>query len=139
MQLESSGCPCEGEILRRHATLRIRESERHFWSPQLSIELRERDGGCLINARFGPHDHVWTMFIAMYATAGFAAVCGLMYGAAQVTMGAAPSGLLVVPVAVIASGLVYGAALIGQAIGEDQMDTLHGFLDAAIGEHAERH
>jgi len=59
------------------------------------------------------------------------ALGGLSYGMVQYTLGESPWSLLVAPAAVALFGFVYGATLIGQGLGAEQMYTMRSLIDRA--------
>ena len=124
--------PCTGSILGRHVRLRIREEHRHFWTPQLDVEVEAREDGSLVRGLFGPHPDIWTFFIATYAVMTFCGITGLIFGLVQWSLGWTPWALWSVPIAVLMIGSVYGVALIGQRLGHDQMVQLRAFLNQSI-------
>ncbi len=142
--LESSACPCHGTMARRHVELLICEEQRHFWSPWLSVELRSHQeddlppdpaippDGCEIRGRFGPHPHVWTMFMFGYAVCIFAMCIGTTWGLSQWAIGDAPEAALVVPVAIVVAVALYVGSQVGQRLGADQIHALEDFLDGAL-------
>lgn len=131
--LTEPGCPCTGIVLPRHLALDVREEDRHFWSPQLSLEVREdeRQGPVLVG-KFGPHPHVWGMFMAIYGVLIALATGGAVYGLSQWTLGQAPWALLAIPVAGLLGLFVWGATFIGQGLSAEQMYVLRSFVDRAI-------
>ena len=131
--LEGADGPCIGSVSARHCWIHIRRDARHFWSPSLDLSVAESDGGARIQGRFAPHPSIWTMFMFIYAVLGLATVLGLVFGAAQVTMGSAPWALLGAGAGVALIGFVYGATFIGQGLGAEQMAEMRLFLERTVG------
>ena len=54
-------CPFDGRVLGHHLTLTVRERDRHFWSPWLTLDVRNQQGaeGCHVHGRFNPHPSIW--------------------------------------------------------------------------------
>ena len=71
------------------------------------------------------------MFMAVYILLAIVALGGLSYGMVQYTLGQSPWSLLVAPAAVALFGFVYGATLIGQGLGAEQMYTMRSLVDRA--------
>jgi hypothetical protein len=109
----------------------MRDTERTFWSPYLNLEVEDEPDGSAIRGRFSPHPNVWTMFMAVYILLALAALAGLSYGIVQLTLGQPPWGFIFVPVAVALFGFVYGATLIGQGLGAEQMHVMRTLIDRA--------
>lgn len=135
--LREDGCPCQGIVTSRHAELNVCERDRHFWSPQLSLEVvTDEDDTELLRGRFGPHPHVWGMFMVIYGVLALGGVAGLMYGISQWMLDRTPWALLAVPAAGALGLFVYGATFIGQGLGAEQMYVLRKLVDDAL-EHAD--
>lgn len=136
--LRTDDAPCAGLVFRRHAVLHIRPPAQHFWSPHLYLEARLPDpedehapSAPELRARFAPHPHVWTLFMAIYGVLTLTGLGGLMYGFSQWTLGWTPWALAIGPAALALIGFVYGAAFIGQGLGAQQMYELRSFVDRA--------
>jgi uncharacterized integral membrane protein len=129
--LQSDAGSLRGQVFRKHAVVEVRDGERTFWSPYLNLEVEDEPDGSAIRGRFSPHPNVWTMFMAVYILLAIAALGGLSYGIVQYTLGQAPWSLLVVPAALALFGFVYGATLIGQGLGAEQMYKMRSLIDRA--------
>lgn len=103
-----------------------------FWSPQLSALVSETPTGSHLKARFGPHPHVWGMFLAGYAMGIILTVGLAIFGIVQLILDLTPWGLYVTPAALMITALTYGAAYVGQGLGAGQMHDLRAFLDKAL-------
>ena len=130
-ELENDPESLRGQVFRKHAVVEIRDGERTFWSPYLNLEVEDEPDGSVIRGRFSPHPNVWTMFMAVYILLALAALGGLSYGIVQYTLGQPPWAFLIVPAAVALFGFVYGATLIGQGLGAEQMYTMRSLIDRA--------
>lgn len=129
--LESDAGSLRGQVFRKHAVVEMRDQERTFWSPYLDLEVDDEPDGLVIRGRFSPHPHVWTLFMAVYILLAIVALGGLSYGIVQHTLGQAPWSLLIVPAAAALFGFVYGATLIGQGLGAEQMYLMRSLVDRA--------
>ena len=132
--LEKPDGAVTGSILGRHVRLRIPEDQRTFWTPQLDVEVEPHDDGALVRGLFGPHPDIWTFFIATYAVMTFCGITGVLFGLVQWSLGWSAWALWSAPVAALMIGSVYGVALIGQRLGQDQMRQLRTFLDQSVKE-----
>ena len=131
--LEAAACPCHGTLARRHIELLISEDQRHFWSPWLSIELEDRpDTSTELRGRFGPHPHVWTMFMFGYAVLTFLGLIGVTLGLSQLALGESAWGLWALPVSTVGGLGLYLGSQLGQRLGADQIHLLEGFVDDAL-------
>lgn len=120
-----------GQVFRKHAVIEMSEPARTFWSPYLNLEVEDEPDGSAIRGRFSPHPNVWTMFMGVYILLAIGALAGLSYGIVQVTLGQFPWAFLIVPVAAALFGFVYGATLIGQGLGAEQMYKMRSLIDRA--------
>ena len=120
-----------GQVFRKHAVVQMRDRERTFWSPYLNLEVEDEPDGSAIQGRFSPHPNVWTMFMGVYILLAIIALGGLSYGIVQYTLGQSPWAFVIVPGAVAMFGFVYGATLIGQGLGAQQMYTMRSLVDRA--------
>lgn len=138
----------QGTVLSRHVELLVDPSERHTWSPWLSLDVDELDGQeqaeqtgqterCRIHGKFGPHPHVWTLFLAVYAVLACGAIAGAMYGMAQLTLGVSPWALWAVPIAGVLTLCTYLLALTGKKLGGEQMSQMCAFMHEVVPELAE--
>ena len=114
--------------------LMLVEERVKVWSPQLSALATETSaGGTHLKARFGPHPHVWGLFLAGYATGIMLTCAALLFGLVQLFLDMTPWALWATPVALAITALTYGAAYVGQGLGAGQMHDLRAFLDRSLG------
>ncbi|MDH5493573.1 MAG: hypothetical protein OEY14_16585, partial [Myxococcales bacterium] len=131
--LDSGAGTVRGLAFRRHVELTTPDPRRRPWSPQLSLELKEGvEGGSQIEGRFGPHPNLWSTFMFLYGTIFMLGLCGGIFGLAQLALGHAPWALLSPLGAALMAAFVYGAALIGQGLGADEMYELRRFVDSCL-------
>lgn len=118
--------------------LAIPTARRHTWSPHLRLWLDDEppeegadDGRRELVGRFGPHPHIWTLYVAIYAHLLMIAGGATIWGVSQWLAGEPMVALYVVPLSVMAIGVTYLSAFYGQALGATQMEELRAFvLDA---------
>jgi hypothetical protein len=120
-------------IIDHHIILKVPTAERHYWSPQLSLELEAHHGGTLIRGLFGPKPAVWTMFMFLYAAVGFFTLMGLIFGLSQMMIDQTPWALWSFPAGVGIILIIYMVARAGRAIGSEQMHMLHRHYQAIVG------
>ncbi|MFO0737317.1 MAG: hypothetical protein U0270_15615 [Labilithrix sp.] len=104
----------------------------HLWSPQLRLELKEVDGHTDIHARFSPHPHVWTLYVAIHAVGAFGTVAAAVFGLSQHLAGQASWALWALPMAPVFAALVWALAFVGQGLGAEQMYALRRFVEEAV-------
>jgi len=129
-------CPrCSGVSVGRHAELFVPEDERRIWSPHLSVSAEDRPGDrALVRGRFGPHPHLWTLYMFLIFGLGFALLVGLTWGYAQWAMDERPWALMSLPVAVVLGAALYLASLTGQRLGAEQMLHLQAALEELVAD-----
>lgn len=132
--LEAPDAPCVGSLYGAHAVLKMPDEDQRFWSPQLSIDLETRpsQNGTRIRGLFGPRPAVWTLFMALYAIIGFSGSMGLAVAYSQWSLDRPATFLWTLPLALVLATAVYGLALLGQRLGEQEMRVLRAFLDEVI-------
>ena len=69
--------------------------------------------------------------MAIYILLAITALGGFSYGIVQYTLGQPPWSFLIVPAAIASFGFVYGATLIGQGLGAEQMYLMRSLVDRA--------
>jgi hypothetical protein len=131
--LENTSCRVRGGRIGQRLELRMPEEERRYWSPHLSLVIdAEDDGSIVAEGRFGPHPHVWTLFVALYAHVIFLAIAAVMYGLSQWLVGQDPWALWGIPLSLALTVIVYLSAFYGQGLGRDQMHHLQSFVERAL-------
>lgn len=131
-QLKEDATSIQGLIFDRHIELVPHRESVRFWSPQLTIELADENSGTRLRGRFGPHPHVWTLYIALHAIGAFGTLGALMYGISQYIAGEAPWALWALPSAPVLAALVWALAFAGQNLGREQCYRLRRFLEDTL-------
>ena len=121
-----------GQVKGNYAFVQIPPDQQSLLSPHLNLELVPRDGKVLLRGRFSPRPNVWTGFMALYGIIGLLGLAGLMFGWAQTTVDEYPWGFWAVPAAFVLIAFVYGAAVIGQGLTQDEMYVLRNFVDHMV-------
>ena len=131
-KLREGICPCKGQVTAHFATIYPPPEEQHYWSPQLTITLEEKDDKTLIRGLYGPRPAVWTMFVFFYSVIGFATVIISMVGLSYWTLDM-PAGILwLVPALVLLFLSLYLVAYFGQKFGHNQLTRVHRFLENCL-------
>ena len=104
----------------------------HFWSPQLRLDLAEADGRTTIHARFSPHPHVWTLYLAVHAIGALGTLGAAMFGISQYLAGQPAWALWALPIAPVLAALVWAFAFVGQGLAAEQMYGLRRFVEEAL-------
>jgi len=136
--LKAPDAPVVGYAADHHFFLKIPAEARHYWSPELHLELEENESGTLIRALFGPSPSVWFMYLFFYALLGFAAMVVMIMGFSQLNLGL-PAGILwILPVLLGLFLFAFFTAKAGQKLGHDEMHLLYNFLEDALEKNWER-
>ena len=118
----------EGKFVKPLVVVSVSEKNRHFWSPELSLDIEAKDNGTEIRCTLGPRSSLWTMFATFYGFSILVGIAGLVLGFSQLTLGMNTYGFWLVPVSVILLASAYGIALTGQKLSYDQMLELRNFI-----------
>jgi hypothetical protein len=114
--------------------LRIRETDRHFWSPRLNLSLEETAAGhTRIEGTYGPNANVWGLFLYGYLLIGMMALFTGVLGFAQWMIGMPPWGLWILGGLALVAAALYVTAQFGQKLGARQMFMIHQAYESAIG------
>ncbi|TNE87730.1 MAG: hypothetical protein EP330_17365 [Deltaproteobacteria bacterium] len=119
---------CVGHVGRAEASFLLSEKHRHVFSPYLSLEVRPEGEGSRLKGRFGPEPHLWTLFVAIYASFCVMLLAGSVYGSVQVALGLGHEGLYVCAAALAGLAGSCSVDLVGRARGASQMAHIRGFL-----------
>lgn len=128
---------CSGQATARFATICPPEQDQHFWSPQLTITIEEKEEGSVVRGLYGPRPSVWTMFVFFYSIIGFAAMIVAMIGLSYWSLGQSARILWLVPGLIFLFLSLYLVAYTGQKIGHRQMTNLHRFIEKCLNERIE--
>lgn len=121
-----------GSVLKRHVELTIHPEHRHFWSPHLSVDVFEDDGGTTLRGRFGPHPNIWTCIMAIYGALIMLSLIATVYGLSQWNLGWTPWALSGLPVCALGAGLTWLTSLAGQRAAQAQMLQLEQFFSDCV-------
>lgn len=122
-----------GQVRGGHAFVQIPPDQQSLLSPHLNLELLPRgDGKVVLRGRFSPRPNVWTGFMAVYGVLAMTGLGGLILGWAQTTVDEYPWGFWLAPAAAALIAFVYGAAVIGQGLTQDEMYVLRNFVDHMV-------
>lgn len=124
---------CEVKSFPGYLSLRILESEQHYWSPQLQLSLDPDGDGALVTGTYGPNTNLWSSFVYAYLILASAALFSGILGMCQWCIGQTPWGLWILGLALAISAGLYISAQMGQKLGVQQTFQLHRVYEAAIG------
>lgn len=131
-RLGAPGSRFAGTVLRRHAELTIAPQERHLWSPHLSLDVFDHEGGARVRGRYGPHPHLWTLLMAIYGVLGMVAIAGAVFGISQLTLGWTPWALSALPLCALCIAATWIVSAVGQRFSVEQMEQLHVLVEECV-------
>ncbi|UTW65918.1 hypothetical protein KFE94_14845 [bacterium SCSIO 12643] len=126
-----------GTALKYHVVVDFPEKDRHFWSPQLDLNLEKYEKGTLIRGLIGPRPNVWTVFMFFNAIAGVLGIGGTIIGVGQWSMENPPLALWLLPISIIIFSVVYFAGKTGKKIAHPESVELHEFLIQNLRDYTE--
>jgi len=116
-----------------HIILRTNPETRHFWSPQLDINMEQIDEQhTLVRCLIGPVPTVWTMYVFLYGALGLGALVSIMAGFSQYALNQNPWAFWFLPFCLVGLALMVLFAQFGQRLARDEMRLLKNFLDEAL-------
>jgi len=124
----------DGLVLDRRIELTPNADTQHFFSPQLTIDVEDTDAGATLRGRFGPHPHVWTMYVAIHGFGAFITLAAGIFGLSQHLSGQTPWALWALPASPLLAALVWALAFVGQNLGGEQMFMLRRFVEEIAAE-----
>lgn len=143
--VRSGECPYDAVRAGSHFTLSIRLDARHFWSPVMTLELREEntpDGsvggasgrlGCVVAGRFNPSNGIWAGYMLTYLALATLMLGSAMWGIAELLLDRTPWSLVLIPACVVVGGLMFWASAVGQRIAKPEMAAMRAAVDGVLG------
>ena len=122
----------EGKFVKPLVVVSVSKENRHFWSPELSLDIEEKENGTEIRCTLGPRSSLWTMFATFYGFSILVGIAGLVLGFSQLTLGMNAYGFWLVPVSIILLASAYGIAITGQKLSYEQMLELRNFIKKTL-------
>lgn len=130
--IRSGRCPFHAIRAGNHFALTTPPRNRHFWSPTLSLEIREEDGRPVAYGRFNPSPAIWTGFMLTYLALATIAIGASMWALAQLTLARPPWALAFIPACVLVAGVMFWASWVGQRLARTEMERMRRALDAVL-------
>ncbi len=141
--IRSGECPYDAVRAGSHFTLSIRKQSRHFWSPVLTLEVREETGGddgaaspsvsAIVAGRFNPANNIWVGYMLTYLALLTLILGSAMWGIAELLLDRTPWSLLLIPACVTVGGLMFWASAVGQRIAKPEMAAMRAAVDGVLG------
>ncbi|MEL7124107.1 MAG: hypothetical protein AAFO07_32020 [Bacteroidota bacterium] len=128
--LKSENISFNGYVSDRHIVVKIPPNEDHFWSPQLSMDVVEKeDSFSTLYGLIGPKPSVWLMFVFFYFFLGFFLMIISIIGFSRMNLGLSAGILWLLPIVILLIVAVYVTAYLGRKLGRDQMKDLLQFVN----------
>lgn len=119
-------------MLLNFIVLKIKETDRKIWTPQLALSIDKSENGCTIRGLYGPRPTLWFMFIFFYTGIGLGTMFSGLYGLARVSLNLEAPILWLIPVLLGLALFLYLIAQAGQKFSAQQMFEIHQFFEKAI-------
>ena len=118
-----------GLVSEQYCLLKIAPEQRHYWSPQLSLNLEATEDKIIVRGLYGPKQSVWALFFMSYAALGVLSLFAAVFGFSRMMLDK-PAGILwSIPIMAAIALVLYLVAQAGQKVGADQMFRLHHFYE----------
>ncbi|NNE26673.1 MAG: hypothetical protein HKN09_07500 [Saprospiraceae bacterium] len=121
-----------GKVQNGFARFMLPLEEQHYWSPQLTINMQEDEGGTFLRGMYGPKPTVWTLFVFFYSFIGIAMVFIAIFGSSYIALGKSGAILWLIPFLLLVFLSLYLVSFFGQRLGRDQIRILHDFVEDAL-------
>lgn len=126
-----------GRITHNHIRIRIAEKDRHFWSPQLSLNLEETGLGTEVRGLYGPKPDIWLGYMFVYFFLGFLTLVVSVVGLSRYNLGLSSYILWAIPFVLGGVFVLWASSRAGQKLGEDEVRLIHGLIKPRILANAE--
>jgi hypothetical protein len=117
-----------------HVFIKFPKKEQHFWSPQLHLEINEKDEySATVHGLFGPNPSVWTMFMFFhFIIAGLFIAFGI-WAYTNATLGNSYAIQLFLTLFMVLIWFVlYIGGRMGKSKGQPEMHKLHRFMKETL-------
>ncbi|MEL7498303.1 MAG: hypothetical protein AAFN77_11890 [Planctomycetota bacterium] len=121
-----------GRFTNDHALVAIVESDRHFWSPWLHLDVRRHESGNSVFGRFSPHPNIWTAFKFSYLGLLIATFFSFIGGWSQILAGESCWGFYLIPFWVVVGVLLWVASQVGQRLAIEEMERLKTLVQLCL-------
>lgn len=117
------------KIVDEHVFIDISEKESHFWSPQLHLEIIQKEGQTEVKGLFGPKPQVWTFFMFLHFIVGTTFLGAGVWAYVNHSLDKS----LVVPIIMLVMlpmiwVLLYFVGRLGRDFGKKQIKKQHQFM-----------
>ncbi len=126
-----------GRITHNHIRIRIVEKNRHFWSPQLSLNLEETGLGTEVRGLYGPKPDIWLGYMFVYFFLGFATLVVSVIGLSRYNLGLSSYILWAIPFVLGGVFVLWASSRAGQKLGNDEVRLIDSLIKPKILANAE--
>ncbi len=122
-----------GQFTGHHAVISIHDSKRHFWSPWMHLEIRDKSQCREIFGRFSPHPSVWTGFMFSYLAIAVLIFFAAVFGLSQQLSGQSPWAYSFIPLGLFVAAILWFASKAGQRLAYSEMKQMKLKIEDSIG------
>ena len=121
-------------IIDDHVFIKFPKSEQHFWSPQLHLEINEKDHtSATVHGLFGPNPSVWTLFMFFHFIVACLFIAFGIWAYTNFTLGNSYAIQLFLTLLMVLIWIVlYIGGRMGKSKGQPEMQKLHRFMKATL-------
>jgi len=122
------------KITHYHLIISFPKQLKHFWSPEMDINMEQRGKETFVRVLIGPAAAIWTLFMFIYTIGGLLISAGFAVGYSQYILHNKAWALYMIPAGIVIMAATYLAGQFGKYKAEEQVKQLKGFFDAALPE-----
>lgn len=116
----------------RFIKLTIPKSDRHYWTPVLSLSFDKEKDGTLIRGLIGPNDKVWTKFMFFYIATGTLGTIGSIFSLVQYQLHDTLAYIFIIPLTIVLFSTIFFTAKYGKTQAHTQTLHLLRFLRKSV-------
>lgn len=117
-----------GRVTHNHIRIRIVEKNRHFWSPQLSLNLEETGEGTEVRGLYGPKPDIWLGYMFTYFFLGCVTLGVSIVGLSRYNLGLSSYILWLVPFILGGIFVLWITSRTGQKLGQPETELIHRII-----------
>ena len=125
-----------GRITHDHIRIRIPEKDRHFWSPQLSLNMEETGNCTEVRGLYGPKPDIWLGYMFTYFFLGFIVLVVSIIGLSRYNLGLSSYILWAIPFVLGGVFVLWSTSRAGQRLGKDEVNQIHSIIKPALFQNA---
>jgi len=84
--LEQTSLPINGKVVHQNVFLQIDQTEKHYWSPEMTITIENENDKANVREVLGPNPSVFTLTMFLIFFAGTLFLFSLMFLLSQITL-----------------------------------------------------